>query len=718
MMYEMTKQMGIFRKRSIRLLTLVLLFSWIMSVSHTNAQQQRGPVAAFTVSSGNNVALHEDGANIVAYSSVYGPATSYQPKNAIDSNPNTFWYTGNRQTTDQWITIELTGDTMPVINRVVIQGSSSTTGIQNFEIRVSTTDTDNAAFTTVLTGVVPQENAPYECTFEPIHARYVQLVVLNNWGNSRYTRVGHVQVLTRDRQGGIVSFPPNPSDAIAGYSSQQSSFYAPEHALDTSTQTIWHTASGATTDQWVNVRLIDGSPYLVDRVLLQASSKTTAPNHFQIRISNDSTDDTDFVTVLEATLPQDGLAHWYTFPAIPARYVQLLIQDNHGASSFIEVQTFQVYSPQVGGPTVALDDLSTSPDGEVVAWNWDFGDGTQSTMQHPMHTYKEPGTYSIRLTVTDNGGNTHTDTMNYTVFMPPIVEMTWTPEEISEGQQVTFNASIINAPGSASVYGEWQFSGTKIPFTEEEIQYTFSDNGTFPVALLLTNNHLLTTVVQETIPVHNTPPTVHNGADQTIVWGEYWSMGDVSVSDAGTNDHYALTCTWDFGDGQTQQRENCTTSNVRIPHSYDIPGVYTPVIPSQVPILRSFMLEAFTATGEQVRQFSKPYTISVGYSSTDIETAGVQETALELAFFDEQLQTWVAIPGEVDTQTKRVVASLDHFTQFALSATETETTEIVEEDATTPTPIQSVEEAETSLPKLREEENQSNQRIYLPLVRK
>lgn len=49
---------------------------------------------------------------------------------------------------------------------------------------------------------------------------------------------------------------------------------------------------------------------------------------------------------------------------------------------------------------------STDPDGSVVSYLWNFGDGTQSTEIEPLHTFSEAGEYRVSLTVTDNVGET------------------------------------------------------------------------------------------------------------------------------------------------------------------------------------------------------------------------------------------------------------------------------------------------------------------------
>src|SRR5690606_33680708 len=44
----------------------------------------------------------------------------------------------------------------------------------------------------------------------------------------------------------------------------------------------------------------------------------------------------------------------------------------------------------------------------IVAWDWDFGDGSRSSLRHPKKNYLVPGTYSVSLTVSDRNGCTNT----------------------------------------------------------------------------------------------------------------------------------------------------------------------------------------------------------------------------------------------------------------------------------------------------------------------
>ncbi|PLX11206.1 MAG: hypothetical protein C0594_03935, partial [Marinilabiliales bacterium] len=65
---------------------------------------------------------------------------------------------------------------------------------------------------------------------------------------------------------------------------------------------------------------------------------------------------------------------------------------------------------------VEFTDLSS---GIVDTWNWDFGDGTSSTEQDPVHTYTSNGTYTVSLTVSNSyGNNTHTESDLLNINIP------------------------------------------------------------------------------------------------------------------------------------------------------------------------------------------------------------------------------------------------------------------------------------------------------------
>ena len=54
--------------------------------------------------------------------------------------------------------------------------------------------------------------------------------------------------------------------------------------------------------------------------------------------------------------------------------------------------------------TITFTDDSADSDGSIVNWNWDFGDGSTSTLQNPTHSYSDSGYYTVSLTVEDDNG--------------------------------------------------------------------------------------------------------------------------------------------------------------------------------------------------------------------------------------------------------------------------------------------------------------------------
>ena len=63
------------------------------------------------------------------------------------------------------------------------------------------------------------------------------------------------------------------------------------------------------------------------------------------------------------------------------------------------------YSYSISGLTVTFDASSSyDPDGYIVSYEWDFGDGSTASGVTVTHTYSQPGTYTVTLTVTDNDG--------------------------------------------------------------------------------------------------------------------------------------------------------------------------------------------------------------------------------------------------------------------------------------------------------------------------
>jgi len=74
--------------------------------------------------------------------------------------------------------------------------------------------------------------------------------------------------------------------------------------------------------------------------------------------------------------------------------------------------------------TVNFTDQST---GTVDSWDWSFGDGLSSNEQNPSHTYNDPGSYTVTLTVTGSDGSDTETKTDYIKVSYAATAMPWIP---------------------------------------------------------------------------------------------------------------------------------------------------------------------------------------------------------------------------------------------------------------------------------------------------
>lgn len=113
-------------------------------------------------------------------------------------------------------------------------------------------------------------------------------------------------------------------------------------------------------------------------------------------------------TIIHTAKDNDGL--------LGTKTLAIVVPNNLPVANF----SFAVNLGDITGQTIDFTDSSTDSDGTIVAWDWDFGDGSaHSALQNPTHVYAAPGTCTVTLKVTDNSGGQ--DQVSDTVTTPIIV---------------------------------------------------------------------------------------------------------------------------------------------------------------------------------------------------------------------------------------------------------------------------------------------------------
>ncbi len=136
--------------------------------------------------------------------------------------------------------------------------------------------------------------------------------------------------------------------------------------------------------------------------------------------------------------------------------------------------------------TIGFTDASTNT---PTAWYWDFGDGTNSTLKNPRHTYTSAGTYSITLTASNAGGSATKTRYNYitltgTTTQKPVASFT---SNVTSGKvplSVLFSDTSTGTPTAWN----WNFGDGTANATVKNPVHVFSKTGVYTVTLTASNS--------------------------------------------------------------------------------------------------------------------------------------------------------------------------------------------------------------------------------------
>ncbi len=162
---------------------------------------------------------------------------------------------------------------------------------------------------------------------------------------------------------------------------------------------------------------------------------------------------------------------------------------------------------------IQFNDNSQTGLNNIVAYQWDFGDGTTSNQQNPLHSFPGPGTYNVSLTITDQSLCTQSINHVVTIFDPPQVNITTQDINCGIGTGAA-NLTINNgtAPFNVSVNS---INAVLNSISANTFSITNLDAGSYTVAINDANN---CSVGQNFNILQTTPP-----------------FADIVIMDAGCN---------------------------------------------------------------------------------------------------------------------------------------------------------------------------------------
>ena len=194
----------------------------------------------------------------------------------------------------------------------------------------------------------------------------------------------------------------------------------------------------------------------------------------------------------------------------------------------------------------SFTDESMTQSGLIQNWLWDFGDGTTSNSQNPIHFFTSAGTFTVSLTVTNTAGCDALFTEDIIVFDLPVVDFTF--DSVCLGDTTHFNDS-----NEIEVLAtqEWNYifaDGTTAELSNPT--HLYISPGNYQVILQITDTNLCQNLATHEVPVYGLPSV--DFTFDTACLGlptQYTDLTEVA-------DHELANWTWNFGDATTDNTQN------------------------------------------------------------------------------------------------------------------------------------------------------------------
>ncbi|HXC03626.1 MAG TPA: PKD domain-containing protein [Bacteroidia bacterium] len=213
------------------------------------------------------------------------------------------------------------------------------------------------------------------------------------------------------------------------------------------------------------------------------------------------------------------------------------------------------------GQVINFTDLSAPGS---LSRTWNFGDGTNSTLLNPSHTYGTAGTYTVTLQSTDTSGCTGTKVRNnyIKVNANPVAAFT---NSAATGCAIPFSVTFTNASTGGTSYS-WSFGDGGSSVAQNPV-HIYNSAGPFTVKLVVTNANGCKDSISKTNLVQVLIPPAY-------FMGSIPLRGciplTVNFTDTTTTSAFPIaTYSWDFGNGT-----NATTTVPNTSCTYNTGGVF------------------------------------------------------------------------------------------------------------------------------------------------
>lgn len=288
----------------------------------------------------------------------------------------------------------------------------------------------------------------------------------------------------------------------------------------------------------------------------------------------------------------------------PGSYTVTLTATNAaGSNTLTRSQLITVYEPPVvnfgANPTsgcfplrVQFTDLSAPGSGNTnTSWQWDFGNGTTSTLQNPFVTYNTAGIFTVTLKVTNDKGCTKTVTRPGYITVTPGVTSVFTntqPTVCNPPATISFTN---NSTGPPTLSYTWDFGDGNFSTVLNPV-HTYTGAGTFTVSLITNSSAGCQDTARSTIVI---------GGYQTNFTAPLSACINETVTFTNTSAPVPVSSQWTFGDGGTANTINTS-------HAYAATGTYNVWLHNTYGSCTDSVMNTITINPRPVADFSAPVT--------------------------------------------------------------------------------------------------------------
>jgi gliding motility-associated-like protein len=239
--------------------------------------------------------------------------------------------------------------------------------------------------------------------------------------------------------------------------------------------------------------------------------------------------------------------HTYTYPNTGMYNVLLRVTTDKGCidsvRNYVQVAApvnvnFLADSVCIGKSNSFVNTSTTNS--TTVAYNWDFGNGANSTLSNPVYTYPAPGTYTVTLQAQVTGSTTScSSSLQKIVVIYPMPSPGFSTTNVCSLDSAHFSNSTLYTGNASDISYAWNFGDASVSSKKD------------PVHLYITPGNYTVTLTANSIKGCNASATklisIYPMPAANFTYGDVCFKNNMNFTSTSTVSSGNLSYNWNFG---------------------------------------------------------------------------------------------------------------------------------------------------------------------------